>query len=215
MTLEEIGFASKIIMGLVKTKNFQLTNVGLTGGEPTLHPMFYEIVRGLEAVKLHLFTNGSVKLDPDKLSSEKPFHSIKITTERNHLNQKPLKKLELTNLMQFTPQLELYRQKWGAIRDKGRGTQLVKEGGYKKVEHTACLYETFAQTHDAISLNFAPGHIRFCSENSVENLDGPNFTTYDEKYLKDPTLLVSEWWAFRAMHAGERCANHCNNYIET
>jgi hypothetical protein len=179
----------------------QIRVIGLSGGEPMLHPDFYSISKTLRywfsAIPLELHTNGSIKFEPPDFFPEKCFSLIRISTDQFHQRFRKFSTLETESLLSATSNLHVSNA-GEFIRDKGRASYLGQPGSIQ------CNY--VSMPHRVI--NFTPTGIRFCMDCSRPEDNPANFVSYEE-YIREPLNLLDkcEWHAI--LNTGPNCASPC------
>jgi len=195
--------------------------IGLTGGEPMLHPQFYNTVfiltnlfHTLRPERFELFTNGSIPFDykqwPMLIGV---FSTVFVTTDNFHQKFKKFKDLELESLNLFTFDNLVIRHTRN-IANLGRAKQYIKEQEEQGVEFFKgykCTFESMPP--ETININFCPETIRFCWDNSHESENTANHVDYSDRWLKHPNELIKLAEDYRLNHSGKNCATRCTRYI--
>ena len=207
MTRAEITFALRFILKAVR--HYDVGVIGLSGGEPLLSPHFTfvceTLAEALYAMKatthLELHTNGTVRPPAELLLR---FSNIYIGHDVFHREQVPVKKLFLDELSR----LGNVTLRWAnCIRDKGCSKALLRQYKMPFIKQYCQLAEA-----DRVLINFAPGHIRFCMENSQDYSNVHAFAEYKTKYQDNILLLIDKSIDFMHSHVGTNCTTPCHLY---
>lgn len=207
MTYEQIKFVDSWLTA-IKAMGRSVLAIGFTGGEPTLHPHFNEIVMMLSHHKktsqFALLTNGT---QPVGIKHKGVFDSITISADIFHKEQTDIT-ANLRSLVDVTPRV-VYSS--GTIfRDKGRCENIVNTLNFVG---KLCTHHKVTNQGKTIRICFDPLTIRFCLENSLYKEEAPeNFVEYKKDFLTNPDKLVELADNFTLSCSGDRCPHPCKYY---
>ncbi len=211
MTNKQIIFAVNLLRKIVRVGH-KISVVGLTGGEPMLHPTFSALVKSFKtpgAPPIELHTNGSItgKFPSDLQFSIMnvfvpidPFHD-KFRKNGNDVEFRELSKLGPVTISTAT-----------AIKKKGRAKEFIEENN-RKYFYDWCIWKHIAKDPKNIaSFNFGYDGIRFCGESWNKEKNPKNFAEYDEAYLENPDLIVEKSNEYINKFSYTNCAHRCKLY---
>jgi hypothetical protein len=218
MSQERFSLVMDILTSIRDAGN-QIHTIGITGGEPMCHPNFYTMLRFLKNFKetnenqlsLELHTNGSIKFQQID-NFNKIFRNVFIGHDDFHRKFRKLSELYLDELTYVSELVSLKRYNWiingellHPLREKGRAVNLNMKKCFTKKE---CTYERIDR--GLVFIDFAPDHIRFCGENSHYFEAKENFVEYNNRFIKQPNLLLKKALNFVNFHNKEKCRVQCN-----
>lgn len=168
----------------LKTKNYKIVVLGLTGGEPTLHPKFWNHIlpnvdsfRKLHQInRIELHTNASQPV-PDHIKNDycKHFGTVFVGHYPFHRKFKSLSELYLQDYTDISVELILRYDKYKmaegiygmSIKEKGRAAKMIPSGKYINIP--AFGYPKMECVHDrsdpgTLNVSFTPDHINYCGE---------------------------------------------------
>ena len=205
MSDEQLDYAFRFVEWL-KTKNLRIPVVGLTGGEPTLHPNFwgYVMAKLAYARQFHqsswfeLHTNASIPVPPlYKECYWKFFTNIYVGHDAFHRKFKLLSELYLQDYSEISHDVHLRYNGWKPngehctyIKLKGRGANLPNSTEYvvhptsDTPKHNCNI---FGGNQEVMYVNFTPDSINTCGEKSHPLPDGS-----DSQWFKPYTSSFEE-----------------------
>lgn len=204
MTPTQIEYVHNVIVQLMK-KNYQISVIGLSGGEPMMHPSFYPILEGFlplkKVIPIELHTNGSIPFSQD-LAWMNFFRLVRISTDIFHEKFRKVSTLNVNSFYNSALDVLVHKGTW--VKDKGRGAN-IDPSLSTPVSKEYCYFD-----NKNIYLTFDPNGIRFCLENSTINRsESPNFTAYKDEYITDIDQLLLLGDNFVQNHTGVNCKNKC------
>jgi hypothetical protein len=230
MTKEEIEFGLTFLRNLVN-QNSEPVVIGLTGGEPTLHPLFWsfviprleEIKKQYPKIEIELHTNGSRPVEKSNIyKHHKIFGAVFIGHDMFHRQVRSVSQLFLSDYAELCKNgVTLRSNNWilkgyglefpiAVVRGKGRGADLVKNNlifqevsvfGYPKLDCSRV-------SQDYILVNFTPGIINHCGEASHPLEDGSdinNFSQYGDKF----NSILEKAIHHALYRVGNNCSQKC------
>lgn len=234
MTDEQLVKAFDFITWL-KSFNYKLAIIGVTGGEATLHPKFWsnvipELVRvrqlhGLQYVELH--TNGSIPVPSvEKIKCSKFFSKAIIGHDPFHRKFKSLSELYLQDYTEISQEVVLrYNEyycnpytKGSYLREKGRAANMVPSGKYEALlpmaghpKHECTMY---TKGGNCLYVDFTPDHINYCGEKSHPLPPLPhNQGNIDEGQFHPYTLsneeIIHNSMKYHTNHCSVNCSQKC------
>ena len=227
MTREEIDFGMKFVQWL-KTQNSLPAVIGLTGGEPMLHPnLWTDVMPNLEAIKMQyktlqveMHTNGSRPVPLAKrLQYHKFFATIYVGHDMFHREFRQINELFLDDYTDLGP-ITLRSNKWllkkegshvlaASVRMKGRGINTLKSEKYHEVYVSNYpRQECFRAEGDGILVNFTPGLINHCGEKAHPLADGTDITDYSA-YTDTFSSILRNAIDYQLVKCGANCSQKC------
>jgi len=228
MTKEEIDFGMKFIEWL-QTQNSMPAVIGLTGGEPTLHPQLWtDVLPHIERLKdqykglnIELHTNASRPIPLEKrFKYSKFFNTIYVGHDMFHREFRKLNELFIDDYTDLGVNVIIRNNKWllkgdntqlfGAlVRTKGRGLNTIKSDKYYEV-HTANTPRQECSWHqnECTIVNFTPGLINHCGEKSHPLEDGSDksdFSSYTDSFH----TILRNAVEYQFTKCGKNCSQKC------
>lgn len=231
MTPEQVDYAFQF-MEWLRSRNIPIAIIGLTGGEPTLFPDFWEKLmprvvatrqaHRLDQVELH--TNASNSIPQQyKRGYSKFFSHIYVGHDICHQRFMPLKDLALQDYTEVSVDLHLRQNKYYIpstgqeaifVRLKGRAAQRVAEGKmslqfWPNSGQLDCMWVKYSAS-DCLNINFTPDHVNHCGEKSHET---PSEKPHGQfhAYGMDFNELWHKALDYRTNHCGPNCSQPCIN----
>lgn len=231
MTLEQLDKAEDFIRW-AKGKGHDVVVLGITGGEPTLHPHFWNVVMP-RMMKLRedkivsnfeLHTNASVPVPREYfLTYNKFFNRAMVGHDPFHRRFKQLNQLYLDDYTSITNELVLRRNEWkctdvngnskllNLLRRKGRAAESLSKGilfdaPLQNRFELDCACSKYAMESPAA--DFTPWHINHCGEHSHPQPGETNhgqFLPYD---TPNNDILISAV-NYITNHSGVNCTQPC------
>jgi hypothetical protein len=217
MSEYEVDFALSFIEKYLEENKKEVGIIGITGGEPTLHPLFkyimykFETFQILNRKKLYieLHTNGSIDID-DKIENKRFISTINIGRSIFHERHKG----HLSKVKQYSQMChKLSINNCVVLRDKGRAKDYIGKNSEFFVDmlQSGCIFNGIGL--DVATINFGVDRIRFCGENSHNFECEDNFVKYDEKYLNNTKKLIDKAKYFRYFCTQENCKCPCHLFL--
>jgi hypothetical protein len=227
MTKEEIEFGMSFVRWL-KTQNSLPAVIGLTGGEPMLHPKLWtDVMPSLESLKaqynglgVELHTNGSRPVPLAKrVQYHKFFSNIFVGHDMFHREFREINQLFLDDYTDLGS-ITLRSNKWllikgdtkifsSTVRTKGRGINTLKGDKYHEVFATGYpRKECFREQGDYTSVNFTPGLINHCGEKSKPLADGSDITDFSA-YTDTFSAILRNAVDNQLVKCGANCSQKC------
>lgn len=192
---EKLEYILEFLDELQKKDNRRII-IGLTGGEPTLHPKFSNLVEELlkRDIETGVLTNGSRSISiPQEVR-------VQLSTDKFHASFKEHNKMY--------PDFKWNMYKDSQVFTHGRGSILYKKYQYcVKDLGEYCFVE---KAPKYINIVFDYQKIRFCDHNAFNKRNKFNFVEYDSMFIMHPQLLLKKSIAFREKHSGCNCPVACN-----
>lgn len=174
MTDEQIEYALGIIRKINKSTTSRIVVIGLTGGEPMLHPRFWSLVNALYTIKqacnsfpLELHTNGTQPIDKDMITAFPfAFDTTFIGCDAYHeeagqkINAQELSKISRAVVLRRTMIPPNISSSW--VRMMGRAKENFENQISSKEPCKDCTTAKAEYTH--LQLSFTPDTIKFCGE---------------------------------------------------
>ncbi len=237
MTDEQLDYAFGFVKWAQKN-NIPLDVLGLTGGEPTIHPKFWtdiiprvidlKLDHKLEWLELH--TNASIPVPEfQKNRCARLFDRIIVGHDMFHRQFKPLNKLYLQDYTDVGVEVILRqaRSVWNgvemsSVRLKGRAAALPTSDKYEVqslpygTPVASSHGNTFPQQQcsiygkrlDYLLVAFTPEHINYCGEKSH-----PRTPAIDEGQFHPYGItyeeIVSNSLKYAMFHGGPNCSQKC------
>lgn len=231
MTQDQIDYAFKF-MEWLKSKDIPLAIIGLTGGEPTLFPNFWETLmprvvatrqlHKLEHVELH--TNASVPIPEQyRRGYYKFFSHLYVGHDICHRVFAPLNKLHLQDYSDVSLDLHLRQNKYIIpatgqdaifVRLKGRAAESIAKGKlaltyWPNAGQQDCMWIKYG-AGDCLNVCFTPDHINHCGEKShVTPSEKPHGQFHP--YGMDFNELWHRALDYRTNYCGTNCSQPCIN----
>jgi len=232
MTLEQIEYGFRVVHWL-KENNIPVCVFGTTGGEATLHPLFWsEFLPRLKTARethqcrnVELHTNGSTPVSPSSRREWfKFFSDIYIGHDQCHRQFNSVKDLYLQEWSELSYDLHLRFNNYTvgpfpnclSIRDKGRTHESLVSGRLIEVPcqntpRKECIWYGPGAAGDGINICFTPDHINHCGEKShprkEEDSEFPEGQFHP--YGMDYDALVLAATSYRYKYAGPKCSQPC------
>jgi organic radical activating enzyme len=214
------------------TQNHTVVVVGLTGGEPTLHPKFWDKVmpmvdeakKKLKISNWEMHSNASIPVPPSSIDTyRKFFNRIMVGHDQFHRKFKSLSELHLDDYTQLTNELVLIKNEYkmvstdgtrttvaASLRMKGRAKKSMQSGLIEGESYVPanldCAIKRYAL--DNLCFNFTPWHINHCWEHShpePEEVNHGNFHSYDMPW----DYLLNSAIQYVSNHCGQNCTQPC------
>jgi hypothetical protein len=232
MSWTQLNYASDFAEWLFEHKS-PLHVLGLTGGEPTLHPYFWSHVmpiatkirqiHSLENVELH--TNASIPVPEQyKTMYSKFFSKIYVGHDPMHRSFKKLDELYLQDYTEISKELVLRQNRYifpnntetMIVRNRGRAAELVKSGKYEVVPVTGYPKPDCIRgkgSFDSLNFQFTPDHINHCGEKShpLPNPEKPEGQFHP--YGMDFDILAYAALDYELKYCGDNCSQPCNAHF--
>ena len=219
-----------------KGMGHDLVVVGITGGEPTMHPKFWNHVMPLlkdvkdktkfEGFELH--TNASRPIPTEHLGpyckffanvivGHDPFHRAFRSVDELYLDQyteisKELK-LRKNNYYTTHPDPNIKSEWVSILRDKGRAKDSLEDGTIQRINVQGqgamdCVWEKY--TKDTLNVAFTPWHINHCGERS-HPMDGESEKVSGQFHSYDMTFdeMLAGAVNYVSNHCGVKCFQMC------
>jgi hypothetical protein len=231
MSKEQIEFGMEFISRLA-TRNARPVVIGLTGGEPTIHPLFWSFVMPQIAIIrkqypelfIELHTNGSQPVDKREIFNfNKFFSNVVIGHDIFHRQFRALKDLFLEDYAELSYGVAIKSNSWlitrptytavcaPLIRSKGRGANLNKHPSYQQEcvdgypKHMCSLY---ANPPDGLIVNFTPTLINHCGEKSRPLADNSDITDFSN-YTDDVDTILANAHRYHLARSNKNCSQKC------
>lgn len=234
-TLEQIQYGFDFARWLMK-RNVQIAVIGTTGGEATLHPLFWsEYMPRLKAFQdefmfnaFELHTNASTLISVEnRIRYPKFFSTIYVGHDMCHRSFASLSELHLQDYTDITGVLNLRQNDYVIvgmhtmlIRNKGRAAESISKGifevlnvqGYPK---PSCTWHGPEQRgSDCLHFTFTPDHVNHCGEKSHPLpvlSDGQSKVDEGQfhPYGMDFDKLMHAGLDYTTKYSGENCSQKC------
>lgn len=223
MSLEHLARAFDFIDWANQNPALTLTVLGITGGEPTLHPNFWDtLMPRLNVIKrrwpnnndnIELFTNGSLPIPMDEFKFEynRMFSNIYIGRDIFHDQFGKVDELFLNDYEFFTKDIHLRKcaylnsnkKTYSAVRKKGRASDIKFEP--RQPRRNCHIYNNTG--HSTLMVNFTPDCIIFCGENAAKDvvIDDKTAIGYDT----ENTEIIRKSFDYNQLYSGIRCKCPC------
>jgi len=235
MTKEQIDTAAQFLHWC-KSKSHTMAVVGLTGGEPTMHPGFWNYVMPLlkkykDQTQFDLFelhTNASRPVLQEYLGPyNKFFANVIIGHDPFHRQFRKINELFIDQYSELSKSIALRKNNYylvhpdpsikpewvSVLRDKGRAAESLRNGVIHPVNvqnkgELDCMWRSYG--NDNILVNFTPWHINHCGERSH-----PQFGETEENsgqfHSYDMTFdeILASAVKYTTHHCAEGCRQQC------
>lgn len=234
MTEKQIDYGFDFIRWLMD-QNIEIAVIGTTGGEATLHPLFWSTymprlwnlrdTRKFNHFELH--TNAS-EFVPDGLRYQysKFFSTIFVGHDMCHRAFASLNELDIQGYTDICQSLMLRQNDYIVggvhtinIRKKGRAAEsldrgILEEMSVQTFPKLGCTWHTEQRGSDCLHFSFTPDHINHCGEKSHPlpplphgqgNIDEGQFHPYDMDFRK----LTHAALDYNTKYSGPRCSQKC------
>jgi hypothetical protein len=197
--------------------------LGITGGEPTLHPEFWSLViptfssfsKAYPKVPIELHANASVPVPKEemKMLYGKLFSKMYVGRDIFHDQFRKPEQLFLNEYEFFTRELSLRKNAYlcgnnkmhSLIKQKGRGADIKIYPERSRRRECACYAN---MEHATLSAAFTPTHICFCGERAAKSIViddkiamGYNYTRGEE--------VIEKAFNYNQLYSGKRCDQPC------
>jgi hypothetical protein len=230
MTPEQMDYGFRFVHWL-KEQGIPVCIFGVTGGEATLHPLFWtdfmpklttaRVAHQCKDVELH--TNASTDV-PDHARREysKFFSNIYVGHDQCHRQFGEVTDLFLQKYSELTYSLHLRYNDYPvgpfphciSIRDKGRANESLKNGRLVEVPvqnhpRFECIWAH--RTSDTLSYIFTPDHINHCGEKShpLKEVDPLVPEGQFHSYAMDFDKLLHAGLDYQVKYSGINCSQKC------
>lgn len=231
MTKEQIDTAVQFLHWC-KSKSHTMTVVGLTGGEPTTHPGFWDYVMPhlkkykdqtqFDSFELH--TNASRPIPEEYLGPyNKFFTNVFVGHDPFHRQFRKLNELFIDQYSELTRSISLRKNNYylvhpdptigpewvSTLRDKGRAAESLRNGAIHPVHvqnqgQLDCVWRVYG--NDNIHVSFTPWHINHCGERSHPQL---NETEENSGQFHPYNMTFDEILSSAVKYATNYCAEGC------
>jgi hypothetical protein len=231
MSKEVFKRAYDFLKWAVNNPSLDVRVVGITGGEPTLHPDFWvdmmpmirEIKTDRKDIPFELHTNGSIPIPKEQLEEKhsKIFNTIFIGRDIFHDKFKKTNELALddycfigktVNLTKNAYYVGNFNKIFSFIRRKGRADEIIPK--IKTPNKLICSsHENLG--YRSLGVDFTPDYIIFCGEHPTKTTipDGKIALSYDSNPTNEE--IVQKAFTYNQLYSGRRCLNPCINDLVT
>lgn len=234
MTRAEIDYGLGFIQWLAQ-RNSSPAVIGLTGGEPSLHPDFWTyLLPRLTAVRqqyqqcgIEVHTNASRPISPEKIKAfHKFFANCYVGHDMFHREFRPLNKLFLEHWAEVSHGgVTLRSNNWllrsnggpmpdqyaASVRIKGRAEGLLKHDKYYEIPGVTGYprHECSWGKGDYTIVNFTPGGlINHCGEKSHPLADGSDASDWSH-YTDTYDQVLNKAWDYQLRLCNKNCSQKC------
>lgn len=232
MTRAEIDKGLDFIRWLA-TRNSSPAVIGLTGGEPTLHPDFWtyllpqlaDIKKQYQQCGIEIHTNASRPIKPENIAKfHKFFSSCFVGHDMFHREFRPLSKLFLEHYAEVCHGgVTLRSNNWilrnnvlagqdvyaASVRIKGRAEGLLKHEKYAELLVQGYpRHECTWHSGDYTVVNFTPQYINHCGEKSHPLPDGSDMHTFSQ-YADTNDQVLTRAVEYQTKHCFKNCSQKC------
>jgi hypothetical protein len=221
MTDEQIQYGLNVVNTIMQSQANQIVVIGLTGGEPMLHPRFWYVAEALNSMRqrykssfpLELHTNGTQPISEETISQHPHiFDTAFIGCDAYHDAQK--QNLKWQSLSKVARQIILRRSmiqsdintSW--VRLIGRGKEKF-ENQSQEIPSRHCM---LAPTETQADVCFTPDCIKFCGEIGRGEYMPHNTAKYmDPDSVNETSLkiLLMKALEYSIYHTGSMCSTPC------
>jgi hypothetical protein len=207
-----------------------LSILGITGGEPTLHPEFWNVLMPRlknfnenrnPKIPIELHTNGSIPVSKNMFIPmyNKFFSNIYVGRDIFHDKFKKLNELCLSDYEFFTPILNVRKNEYITMDGNNMGSAIRWKGRAQNISSTnlssthGCLSTRECQgymgrTYSSLNVAFTPTHITFCGELPAKSpIDGKGIIGYDPNLTNEE--IIQKAFLYNQLYSGVRCLNQC------
>ena len=208
---------------MINNPALNLTVLGITGGEPTLHPEFWDLViptlanfrKAYPKVPIELHANASVLIPRDefKLQYSKLFSKMYIGRDIFHDQFRKPEQLFLSDYEYFVNEIALRKnaypvndgRMYSLIKQKGRGADIKISPDRSRRLECACYTNS---GHYALLTAFTPTHICFCGERAAKSVVIDNKVAMGYDYTRGEEVIEKAFY-YNQLYSGKNCDQPC------
>jgi hypothetical protein len=221
MSEENLKKTFDIIRWIMEKDSLNITILGITGGEPTLHPKFWsdvmptliDLQKKNPKIPIELHSNASIPIPKEYFQKRynKIFSKIYVGRDIFHEQFKKTNQLYLDDYEFFAGEVSLRKNAYitgpnemhSLIRQKGRGADIKIT---QRAPRRECqCYQT--PGYCTLLTHFTPNYIGFCGEKAAKSvvIDDKNAVGYDTPY----ETIIHKSFDYQQLYSGARCQHPC------
>lgn len=192
MSIEQIDDSILWLQNVINRSPSLIPHISITGGEPLLSEHFYYFLEKLYKILysgetkyyIYLYTNGSIELDESKTQFSNFIYETVICNSQFHDVFRNFNNINFKNYLFYSQRIRI--ENLYTVRNLGRAKDYIRDNpGLVSFYRDTCINKEMAPF-----VIFAPNHIRFCPENSIDFSNPDIFTTYDKIFDNDYLYLL-------------------------